>query len=137
MAKAVRAEGCDVTCKSITETKVDDLLEADCIAFGSPVYYGTMAAEVKKLFDESVSKHGGLDGKVGAAFASAGVFGGGMETTVSDILHAMLIHGMIIQGDPKGSHYGVVCVGKPDDKAQEECARKGKRLAKLVKKLTG
>jgi NAD(P)H dehydrogenase (quinone) len=95
-----------------------------------------MAAEIKKLFDDSVKFHGKLDGKIGAAFASSANIAGGNETTILDILNAMLIHGMIIQGDPQGDHYGAVAIGSPDARSIKECLRLGSRLAKLVKKLS-
>ena len=53
-----------------------------------------------------------------------------------DILRALLIHGMIIQGDPKGDHCGPVGAGKPDSRSAEECRRRGARVAELVKRLT-
>jgi NAD(P)H dehydrogenase (quinone) len=96
-----------------------------------------MAWEVKKLLDESVAHHGGLDGKVGAAFSSSANIGGGNETTVLAILQAMLIHGMVIQGDPEGGHYGRVSIDAPDRRVEVECKRMGKRVAALVKKLAG
>lgn len=137
IAEAIQAEGVEVECKRVAETSVDDLLAADGIAMGSPTYYGTMAWELKKLIDESVAQHGELDGKVGAAFSSSGVLGGGNETTVLDILHTMLIHGMIVQGDAQGSHYGPVALGRPNEVSEASCKRFGRRLATLVKKLAG
>jgi len=50
-------------------------------------------------------------------------------------LNAMLIHGMIIQGDPEGDHYGAVSIGEPDNRAIKECLRMGGRLARLTKRL--
>jgi len=135
MAEAIRAEGLRVECKKVQDTTVDDLLAADAIIAGSPTYYGTMAAELKELFDRSVERHGRLNGKVGAAFASAANLGGGSETTVMDILKVMLIHGMIIQGDPEGDHYGPTSIGAPDERAEAECRRRGRRVAQLVKRL--
>jgi len=133
--KGVKGEGVDVQAKNAEEAKVKDLLEADCIIMGSPVYYGTMAWQLKKLLDDSVSKHGSLDGKIGGAFSSSANIGGGNETTITDILNAMLIHGMIIQGDPKGDHYGPVSIGKPDQRVEKQCLRFGQRLANLTQKI--
>lgn len=127
--------GVDVDLKNVKDTSTDDLLNYNGIIIGSPTYYGTMAWQIKKLFDDSVKFHGQLDGKVGAAFSSAGNLAGGNETTIMDILKAMLIHGMIIYGDPKGDHYGPVAIGSPDDRAKNCCLRLGERVAKLVKKL--
>jgi len=106
------------------------------IIIGSPTYYGSMAAEVKQLWDDSVKFHGKLEGKIGAAFASSANIGGGNETTILDIVNAMLIHGMIIQGDPMGDHYGPVSIGAPDARAIKQCHKLGSRVAKLAKKLT-
>jgi NAD(P)H dehydrogenase (quinone) len=96
-----------------------------------------MPAEVKKLFDESIARHGGLDGKAGAAFATAANVGGGAETTILDILHAMLIHGMVLQGDPQGAHYGPLAVAVIDKQVENACARMAGRFAKLLGKLAG
>ncbi|MGA1871299.1 MAG: flavodoxin family protein [bacterium] len=127
--------GVNVDLKKVEDTPADDLLNYNGIIIGSPTYYGTMAWPIKKLFDDSVKFHGQLDGKVGAAFSSAGNVGGGNETTIMDIIKAMIIHGMIIYGDPKGDHYGPVAIGSPDDRAKNCCLRLGERVTKLVKKL--
>jgi NAD(P)H dehydrogenase (quinone) len=127
--------GVDVTSKTVAETRLDELLEYDGIVMGSPTYYGTMAAELKKLLDDSVKFHGKLDGKVGGAFTSSGALAGGNETTILHILGAMLVHGMVVQGDPRSDHYGPVAVGKPDDRSQKACVRYGERVAALVRKL--
>jgi len=80
-----------------------------------------MSAEVKRLLDDSVRLHGELEGKGGGAFASSVNIGGGNETTIMDILRWMLIHGMVIQGVPKGGHYGPVAIGSPDEHSREHC----------------
>jgi len=137
VSEAARDGGAEVTLKRVEEVQFPDLLKYDGLVFGSPVYYGSMAWEMKKLFDESVAIHGKLTGKVGAAFSSSANVGGGNETTVLDILKAFLIHGMIIQGDPFGDHYGPVAIDAPDDRATKECERLGLRVAKLLKVLSG
>lgn len=131
----VKAEKVDVTVKKISGVAADDLRGYDGIIIGSPTYYGSMAAEIKRLFDESVKFHGALMGKVGAAFSSAANIGGGNETTILDILKAFLIHGMIIQGDSKGDHYGPVSIGGPDARVKKQCKDLGQKVASLVKKL--
>jgi len=122
-------------CKSVDKLKARDLLDYDAIVVGSPTYYGHMAGPIKKLFDDAVSYHGQLDGKVGAAFSSAANIGGGNETTIMGIIEAMLISGMTVQGDPQGDHYGPVSIGKPDDRVKQQCRRRGQRIAELTKKL--
>lgn len=136
LAEGLNKEGIDTDAKDVKDIKVDDLLQYDAILIGSPTYYGTMAAEIKKLLDDSVKFHGKLDGKVGAAFASSANIAGGNETTVLDILNAMLIHGMIIYGDPQGDHYGPVSIGAPDVRVAKECARQAERIARLIKKVS-
>ncbi len=135
IAEGIESEGVEVECKKVEDTTIDDLLTVDGIVMGSPTYYGTMAAEIKKLLDDSVKYHGKLEGKVGAAFSSSGGVGGGNETTVMDITRALIIHGMIVQGEPSGDHYGPVAVGKPDERSSKECKKRGARVARLVKRL--
>ncbi len=135
IVEGIKNEGMEVVMKEAKDVDAGELLKYDAIAIGSPTYYGTMASEIKKLLDESVEFHGKLEGKVGAAFASSANVGGGNETTILDILNAMLIHGMIIQGDPQGDHYGAVAIDAPDSRATKQCVRLGGRIAKLVKRL--
>lgn len=135
IADAMNDSGLSTTCKSVSDVNVNDLLKVDAIVVGSPTYYGRAAAPVAQLFDETVSKHGKLDGKVGGAFSSSANIGGGNETTVCEINNMLLIHGMIVQGDPQGDHYGPVSIGKPDQRVLEQCARRGQRIASLTKNL--
>jgi len=134
--EGIKAGGVEAVTKRVQDTTVDELTEYDGIIAGSPTYYGSMAWELKKLLDESVKLHGKLDGKVGGAFSSAANIGGGNETTILDILNAFLIHGMVIQGDPMGDHYGRVSINAPDSRVESQCRRMGERIAALVKKLS-
>jgi NAD(P)H dehydrogenase (quinone) len=134
IAESMNESGLATDCKGVEKVKPDDLLKYDSIVIGSPTYYGQMAAQIKELFDEAVKFHGKLDGKVGSAFSSSANIGGGNETTVLSILQAMLISGMVIQGDPQGDHYGPVSIGKPDQRVEKMCNRWGRRIADLTKK---
>ncbi len=137
VAEGVKEENLEVILKSVEDTKVEDMLDADGIIVGSPTYFGLPSYEIKKLFDESVKYYGSLEGKVGGAFTSSALVGGGNETTIMGIIQIMLIHGMIIQGTTKSNHYGPVSIGKPDNKVKNECRELGKRVAKLIKKIKG
>ena len=142
MARAVaegagEGAGAAVECKPIDQVAAKDLLGYDAIVLGSPTYYGTMAAELKKLLDDSVVFHGQLAGKVGGAFSSSANVGGGNETTITDILHALLIHGMIVQGSASGDHYGPVAIGDIDNRSRDECRKLGRCVAALASRLHG
>jgi NAD(P)H dehydrogenase (quinone) len=136
IAEAMNASGLSTECKAVEQVRADDLPAYDAIVIGSPCYYGQMAGPVKQLIDDLVSRHGQLSGKVGAAFASSANIGGGSETTVLGIIEAMLIAGMIVEGDPQGAHYGPLSIGKPDEKARQQCDRRGQRIATLTLKVT-
>ncbi len=135
IAKSMNEAGLATDCKPVEKAKVADLLAADAIVAGSPTYYGQMAPPLMQLFTDSVSKHGSLTGKVGAAFASSANIGGGNETTIMGILEAMLIHGMIIQGDAQGDHYGPVSINRPDERVSGQCQKLGQKIAQLTAKL--
>jgi NAD(P)H dehydrogenase (quinone) len=137
IGEGVRKEGMEALVKNVSEVNANDLLDYQGIIIGSPTYYGTMAYQIKKLLDETFSIHSKLEGKVGAAFSSSANIAGGNETTILDILNAMFIHGMIIQGDPNGDHYGPVAINSPDERSSKECRRLGSRVAKLVLQLSG
>jgi NAD(P)H dehydrogenase (quinone) len=130
----IKNKGVEVDIFSVENITAKQLLDYDGIVIGSPTYYGTLAAEIKKLLDNSVSFHGKLDGRMGMAFSSAANIAGGNETTVLSILEAMLIHGMVIQGDPRGDHYGPVAIGKVDKRCEDNCRRMAQRFAELLQK---
>ena len=133
VSEGVKKESVEVVCKKVDEVTVEELVDYDGIIVGTPVYYGSMASELKKLFDDSVKLHGKLEGKIGGAFSTSVNIGGGNETAIMDILKCMLIHGMIIQGVAKGDHYGPVAIGAPDERSSKQCIKYGQRIARLVK----
>ncbi len=122
------------TCEEVTK---EDFLEAGGVVAGSPVYFGGMAAELKQIFDGFVSTRRKMEGKVGAAFTTSGDATGGKETTMMGIIQAFMIYGMVITGDPMAAtgHYGVACVGAPDEKTLENGKFLGRRVADLALKL--
>lgn len=135
VAKGVEKAGVQVTIKKAEEATPKDLLAADGIIMGSPTYFGQMSSRLKELIDESIKVHKELTGKVGGAFASSGGKASGGETTLLSIIHAMLIHGMIVQGRADDKHYGVSVEGVPKKVDLAECETLGKRVAALVLKL--
>ncbi|MBF0101182.1 MAG: NAD(P)H-dependent oxidoreductase [Desulfobacterales bacterium] len=140
IAKGIdRIEGCQAILKTTDQVTKEDFLSCKGIIAGSPVYFGVMSANLKRVFDEFVSIRRQMEGKVGAAFATSGDATGGKETTMMTIIQTLLIYGMIIVGDPMSAtgHYGVACVGEPDTKTKENAEKLGMRVAELVKKLFG
>lgn len=134
-----QVEGVTGVIKSASEVSKEDFLSSDGIIAGSPVYFGTMASELKTVFDKFVGIRRQMEDKVGAAFATSADPSGGKETTIMSIMQAMLINGMIIVGDPLDAtgHYGVACTGAPDSKTIQHARKLGKRVALLAKKTRG
>ena len=137
VARGVESAGASALLKNTDQVIKDDFLNSDGIIAGSPVYFGIMAWELKKVFDEFVGTRKKMENKVGAAFVTGGHPTGGKETTIMSILQCMLIYGMIIVGDPMSAsgHYGVACVGQPDQSAEDDGFKLGARVAELCKKL--
>jgi NAD(P)H dehydrogenase (quinone) len=129
--------GVKVLLKSTQEVKKEDFVDSAGIIAGSPVYFGAMAWDLKRVFDEYVVIRKKMENKVGAAFATSGDPSGGKETTIISIIQCLLIYGMIVVGDPMDAtgHYGVACVGAPDEKISENGRKLGRRVAELCKKL--
>jgi NAD(P)H dehydrogenase (quinone) len=129
--------GAKALLKSTQEVKKEDFVDSAGIIAGSPVYFGAMAWDLKRVFDEYVVIRKKMENKVGAAFATSGDPSGGKETTIISIIQCLLIYGMIVVGDPMDAtgHYGVACVGAPDEKISENGRKLGRRVAELCKKL--
>lgn len=130
-------EGVDCECKPVTEVTNDDLIAADGIIVGSPTYFGQMAADVKRMFDISNEIYGELDGKVGAAFTTAGAAGCGHETTNMSIITSMFIAGMIVPGTTTGPCFGPFAIGQPGEKELAQAENLGARVASLTRELRG
>ena len=135
VAEGADAAGVHPDVKPVGEIRAAELLDYDAIIIGTPTYYGQAAAPIRKLFDDSVSLHGKLQGKIGGAFSSSANIGGGNETAVLSILHSMLVHGMIVPGASAGDHYGPVSIGPPDSRVEKQSRALGERVANLAVKL--
>lgn len=129
--------GAKAVLKAVKDVTKDDFLNSEGVIAGSPVYFGVMAAELKKVFDEFVGLRKKMEGKVGAAFATSGDPTGGKETTMMSIIQCLLIYGMVIVGDPMSAtgHYGTACAGAPDASTTENAAKLGARVAEVAKRL--
>lgn len=137
IARGVASAGASAVIRNTQEVTREDVLASAGIIAGSPVYFGVMAWELKRIFDEFIDIRRRMEDKVGAAFATGGHPTGGKETTIFSILQCMMIYGMIIVGDPLSAsgHYGVGCTGVPDDRSRDEGFKLGARVAGLCARL--
>ncbi len=109
---------------------------ADAIVFGSPVYMGTMSAQLKAVFDRARPlwrKPGGLLNKPAAALTVGEGTWGRQEFALQSIEWAAVNHGMIVAG-PDAELCGVA--NAPGDIVQDAEAiagaeRIGRHLAGL------
>jgi NAD(P)H dehydrogenase (quinone) len=135
VANAVEDNGLEVSLKNVDNATVDELPNVEALILGSPVYYGLPTSKIKGFIDESIKYHGKLTHLVGGAFCSAGGTHTGSESTILALLESMLVHGMIIQGNPHGNHYGPAATGSSDENTLDHCEKLAKRICDLVKKL--
>ena len=119
--------GVKAVLKTTQEVTKEDFVNSAGIIAGSPVYFGGMAWELKKIMDDFVGIRKKMENKVGATFATSGDPSGGKETTMMSIIQALLIYGMVIVGDPMSAtgHFGVACVGAPDERAADHGRKLG------------
>jgi len=107
------------TCRTVKECPIDDdmaeiyetLETSDALIVSSPVFFGTVSAQLKALFDRTILlRRNGflLKGKVGGAIAVGGSRNGGQEFAIQAIHAWMHIHGMLVVGD--SSHFGGILV---------------------------
>ena len=95
----------------------DEMETADTVIFGSPVYFGSMSAQLKCIFDKtrSLRSKNALLGKIGLAVICGASKYGGQETTVRAIQDCMLVNGMSIIGPSclEGAGHQGVCAQHP------------------------
>jgi NAD(P)H dehydrogenase (quinone) len=136
---AAQAGDATTILKKIGDVTADDLLAADAVVIGSPVYFANMAGDVKAFFD-SWAKMGLFQGrkmrnKVGAAFATGGSPSSGKELTIVGIHAAMLVNRMVIASGGGGlgatATTGSVSPGI-DEQELAEATALGKRVAEIA-----
>ena len=115
---------------------------ADAIVFGSPVYFGTVSAQLKAFFDKTraLRAEKKLYNKYGAALAVAASKYGGQETTIKALHDMMLVQGMLVVGDgyidDDCGHQGVAAqrLAENDTIGINRAEILGKRLFELCRK---
>ncbi|MGH7451956.1 MAG: flavodoxin family protein [bacterium] len=145
VAKGARSVS-DVNVKllPVAEATTKDVLAADAIVVGSPVYNANVAPEVQKFINSWPFEGAPLQNKIGAAFVTAGGMSAGEELVQMNILHAMLVFGMIVVGGPNWQQpfgaSGIVAENpfqteKQFGKVEAQFLAKGEALGKRVAEL--
>ena len=120
---AAKIEGVRVSLKQAVEATLEDLVECDALAIGSPEYFGYMAGMIKDFFDRTYDQAKGkkeVFKKPYLAFISAGNDGTG----------ALMQIERICLGYPlKKVQEPVIAVGPLNDEILAACAELGQTLA--------
>ena len=143
MAEAVaRGAGSGaVKVKSVTEVTTEDVLSADAVVVGSPVYNANVAPQVQEFINRWPFEGSPLKDKIGAAFVTGGGISAGEELAQLSILHSMLVFGMIVVGGPEWtSAFGASAIdGEPpftggvvDEKFLKKAEALGKRVVEVA-----
>lgn len=141
--------------KKYEQASVHDLIEADGIAFGTPVHFGSFASQMKHFLDglSSVWMQRNLVNKPASVFTVGGSLHGGEELTLMSLMIPLLNLGMIPVGIPypiqgegpefdAGSPYGAIVVhhSKKEKRLtiheKKICRILGQRLASMTHLMT-
>lgn len=136
--QGMQEAGATTLVRTVEDVQWEEMLSAKGIIIGTPVRFGDVDWQIKRLFDVTTFQDypGPLAGKVGGAFTGGGRPGSGAELALLSMLHILLNHGMIIQGNAYTSHYGPVALRESsDEEVQTVCEAWGRHWAELVQRL--
>ena len=122
---AKQVAGVEVILKEAKQTSVNDLVNADALAFGSPTYFSYMAGALKAIFDKAYLSRNQMRGKPFVAFASGG---GGQVKSVQSIESVAASCGL------QKLCEGLAIGGMPTDSERQDCRKLGTSLAKAAAK---
>jgi len=151
MAEAVAGgagavDGVAATLLDVAGAKPEDVLAADAVIVGSPVYKANVAPKMQEFINSWPIRDARLHDKLGAAFATGSGLSSGEEVVQTNILQSMLVCQMIVVGGPGGSQpFGASAMDEdPADGADakkaegvvaEHYLKKGEALGKRVAEL--
>ncbi len=120
---------------TLLEEAFEKIKKADFVIFGSPVYFGSMSAQLKAFFDKTRAVRGSKEwlGKPMAAVSVGASKYGGQERTVDHIQSCALVNGMKVFGNGSEitmGHFGVSAhrPAEKDEFALKQC----ESLAKAI-----
>ena len=94
-AKGMRdVAGVEVQLFDLDHIDMDFFNESKAVVFGTPTYYANNCWQIKKWFDEGSAYN--LEGKLGAAFATANVQQGGGSVAITTLIQHMMVKGMLV-----------------------------------------
>lgn len=146
----------DQITSEVPEVKLDDLVETEGLALGSPTRYGNISPTMGNFLESTgpLWVRGALTGKVAGVFGSTGTMHGGNEFTLISMMVPLMHLGYIIvplgythpdvmATTRGGTPYGPTSVSGPNaDQGPDETELKlarvfGTRLAEITKRLRG
>ena len=125
----------------IDQVSNKEVLEADAIVVGSPVYNANVAPEVQKFINSWPFEGRPLKNKLGAAFVTGGGISIGEELVQLNLLHSMLIQGMLVMGgEETEAAFGASAItgevpfqtGKVEEQFLAKARGLGKRVAEMA-----
>jgi len=125
----------------IDQVSNKEVLEADAIVVGSPVYNANVAPEVQRFINSWPFEGRPLKNKLGAAFVTGGGISIGEELVQLNLLHSMLIQGMLVMGgEETEAAFGASAItgevpfqtGKVEEQFLVKARGLGKRVAEMA-----
>ena len=152
MAQAIQkgvasVEGVEVTLRKIADVKDQEILQADGIVVGTPVYWSNLSAETKRFLERVgdvlwKAKTNG-DGRTAGAFCTGGGVAMGKDVARLSILSALLTMRFIVIGGVDDAGFGTLgpeaTTGPAGrgvgEKEQEEARNFGERFARMTRQI--
>ena len=129
-----------VTLLPVEKATNEQVLAADAIILGTPVYNANVAPPMQEFINQWPFRGAPLRDKLGAAFVTAGGISAGEEFVQMSLPRSMLIFGMIIVGGPDWNQaFGASAVTEEepfaDGTVYPQFLAKGEALGKRVAQL--
>ena len=126
VAEGAKEAGATVLVKKAELVKMDELVAADAVAFGSATSWGYMGGKLKDVFENMlVQARDKFNGKPFVVFVSAGVIESGKKAAESVEYIAKYLN---MQSAAKG----VVSQGNPTEADKKACKELGKKLVQAI-----